>query len=62
MLQHSHIKTFYESLINSTFSVTEICIHLVKIKVLELYILCPALSERVKNEYMTKFLSLTKNT
>ena len=36
MLQHSHIKTFYKSLINSTFSITEICIHLVKIKVLEL--------------------------
>ena len=61
MLQHSHIKTFYKSLINSTFSITEICIHLVKIKVLELQTLCLALSERIKNEYMTNFLSLMKN-
>ena len=61
MLQHSHIKTFYKSLINSTFSITEICIHLVKIKVLELQTLCLALSERIKNEYMTNLLSLMKN-
>ena len=33
---HHPSRHFYKSLINSTFSITEICIHLVKIKVLEL--------------------------